>query len=348
MFCALDADDVLAPTWFEKSVGMLDAHPDLAFVSHWLETFGDEHWVWQPSSCELKSLLIRNTVNGAALVRRSAFDAVGGYDESMREGCEDWDFWLRLVERGLTGTIIPEILFYYRRRAASMSRQMLEPGAYVKPLTVLAHKHASAYRSHLTDVLLSKEVESVALFREVWNLQRDWIATTAPALSRAIEERDAASAKVAAIARLDSRCLSRPPHVLEQQRLLEEKISTLEAAVGADRQHATNLEDLLGESRQHAENLEQRIRELAPHATALEHRVTELSSHAANLESECAELKRWVDSLHRERDEALERLAGAQAGTSALRAEVNALRNSYSWVATGPLRTLLGWVARFR
>ena len=86
-------------TWFEKGLRVLDDQPNIAFVSHWLETFGDEHWTWKPEQCDLPSLLARNSVNGAALVRREAFEAVGGYDESMREGCEDWDFWLRLVER---------------------------------------------------------------------------------------------------------------------------------------------------------------------------------------------------------------------------------------------------------
>ena len=100
------------------------SRPDVAFVSHWLETFGDEHWTWKPERCDLPALLARNTINGAALVKRAAFEAVGGYDESMRNGCEDWDFWLRLVEAGYPGAIIPEVLFYYRRHAASMSRAM--------------------------------------------------------------------------------------------------------------------------------------------------------------------------------------------------------------------------------
>jgi len=25
-------------------------------VSHWLETFGDEHWTWKPERCDLPSL----------------------------------------------------------------------------------------------------------------------------------------------------------------------------------------------------------------------------------------------------------------------------------------------------
>jgi glycosyltransferase involved in cell wall biosynthesis len=193
--CALDADDKLAPTWFEKAVRVLDARSDLAFVSHWLETFGDEHWTWQPERCDLPSLLARNAVNGAALVRRNAFDAVGGYDESMRDGCEDWDFWLRLVERGFEGTIIPEVLFHYRRRADSMSREMLDDERYRRPLDALITKHDDAYRQHLREILIAKEREAQHLVREIATIERDVVLSLEPALCRAREELAAVARK---------------------------------------------------------------------------------------------------------------------------------------------------------
>lgn len=196
VFCALDADDRLAPTWFEKGMRLLDERRDLGFVSHWLETFGDEHWRWTPESCDLPSLLARNTVNGAALVRRGAFEAVGGYDESMRSGCEDWDLWLRLVQQGYRGAIIPEVLFYYRRRADSMSRMMTADTSYSAPLARLIASHEPAYRRHLTDVLVAKEAETVQLLREVSALARDRMTVLAPSLARAFEEHTAVSAKV--------------------------------------------------------------------------------------------------------------------------------------------------------
>ena len=304
MFCALDADDVLEPTWLEKSVRLLDAHPEFAFVSHWLEAFGDEEWIWRPESCDLASLLVRNTVNGAALVRRTAFEAVGGYDEQMRDGCEDWDFWLRLVERGLHGTILPEVLFFYRRRAESMSRRMLQPQAYRKPLTALVSRHAAAYRNHMVEVLLSKEIESVELFREVWSLRRDEIALTAPSLSRALEERDAELANAATVGGRAA------PNALGH------KVLELERLVVEGRRHSDNLRHLLDESRRHAENLERRVDELEPHAIALERRVGELAREHEN--------------------------------ASRLRAELDALHDSYSWIVTSPLRALLSWFARFR
>jgi len=194
-FCALDADDKLVATWFEKAIGVLDERPEIAFVSHWLDTFGDEHWTWKPERCDLPSLLARNAVNGAALVRRDAFEAVGGYDESMREGCEDWDFWLRLLEHGFEGTIIPEVLFHYRRRADSMSREMLDEERYRRPLDALITKHEPAYRSHLREILIAKEKEAQHLVQEIATIERDVVLSLDPALRRAREELAAVARK---------------------------------------------------------------------------------------------------------------------------------------------------------
>jgi GT2 family glycosyltransferase len=196
LFCALDADDRLAPAWFERAVGMLEAQPELSFVSHWLQAFGDETWTWTPASCELPALLARNSVNGAALVRREAFEAVGGYDESMREGCEDWDFWLRLVERGFRGAIVPEVMFHYRRSPSSMSRTMTAGDAYTRSLTALVDKHESAYRAHLVDVVLAGAAESLHLQQEIAAMQRTQSVVVEPALRRAREELAAAQRKV--------------------------------------------------------------------------------------------------------------------------------------------------------
>jgi glycosyltransferase involved in cell wall biosynthesis len=200
LFCALDADDRLAPEWFEKGVVLLEANPDVAFVSHWLETFGDEQWTWTPRSCELSALLARNTINGAALVRRPAFEAVGGYAEHMRHGCEDWDLWLRLVEQGYRGEIIPEVLFYYRRRATSMSRVMTEGNSYEVPLRELVRRHDDAYRVHLIDVMLASEAEALTLGREVTRLDCAFLEELHPAIARAREEGTAITEKVSRVA----------------------------------------------------------------------------------------------------------------------------------------------------
>jgi glycosyltransferase involved in cell wall biosynthesis len=198
--CALDADDRLAPTYLERSVAVLDADPSLAFASHWVRTFGDEVTEWRPERCDLAAVLDMNTINGAALVRREALLAVGGWDESMREGCEDWDLWLRLLERGYRGTIIPEVLFYYRRRPGSMSRVMMATDVQLGVFGHILAKHRESYRRHLGELVERRERDIARLAREIYDLDLDHAGWLLPEIARAEEEREALEAKARRVA----------------------------------------------------------------------------------------------------------------------------------------------------
>ena len=67
----------------------------------------------------LAALLDVNTLNGAALIRRQAALAVGGFDESMREGCED----VRRVRFAPTNGCIACRACRCRRSRATRSRR---------------------------------------------------------------------------------------------------------------------------------------------------------------------------------------------------------------------------------
>ena len=57
----------------------------------------------------------RNVVGGAcALVRRSAFDAVGGFTEEYRVGLDDLSFFNRLIRAGRRVEPMPDPAYYYR------------------------------------------------------------------------------------------------------------------------------------------------------------------------------------------------------------------------------------------
>jgi len=158
--CALDADDKLESTHLEKTIRALDARPSLAFASCWLRTFGDEDWLWQQDRCDLVTLLGECTVCTASLVRRSSLLAVGGFDEKMpHPGYEDWDLWISLVERGYDGLIIPEVLFYYRRRTGSMSDACCYGDAHISLMRYMYEKHRRSYDSRIVDVLDGRHAE---------------------------------------------------------------------------------------------------------------------------------------------------------------------------------------------
>jgi len=227
--CALDADDRLRPEYFERAVPILDQSPDVAFVSCWLRTFGDEAWDWKPERCDLPTLLWEDTVLTAALVRRDVMLEIGGYDVAMpAQGGEDWDLWLTLAERGFRGTIIPEVLFDYRRRAGSLSTASFY-GAHHLPLT--RHritKHSKAYRSHLMDVFEHQDRETSTLLRLNDETERYIASDLEPAVVQRRQE----------LARLRSRLASPAASPLDDaepdsRRAAEDRLRELEAALAA-------------------------------------------------------------------------------------------------------------------
>jgi glycosyltransferase involved in cell wall biosynthesis len=158
--CSVDADDRLEPDWLERAAAVLDADPDVTFVSHWIRTFGDEEWEQTPQRCDLLTLLDRNTLGCAALVRRQALLDADLFDEEMHR-FEDWDLWLRLVERGHRGVIIPRVLYHYRRRPGSLSRAF--DTTHLQLFERLIHKHEDSYRRHLLELLQRREVAIAGL-----------------------------------------------------------------------------------------------------------------------------------------------------------------------------------------
>src|SRR6185312_9649642 len=115
----LDADDVLEPTYVEKAVAMLDARPDVGIVYCKAMKFGAERGPWKLPAYALSELVIGNVIFVSAMFRRSDWELVGGFDEELRYGVEDYDFWIKLVHRGRDVVQLDEYLFNYRVREGS-------------------------------------------------------------------------------------------------------------------------------------------------------------------------------------------------------------------------------------
>jgi glycosyltransferase involved in cell wall biosynthesis len=147
----LDADDELAPEYLEKLSAVLDADDNTAFAHCWARLFGDYQAIWATRPFNRFQFLLSNSVVGCVVLRKSAWEAVGGYDESMRDGNEDWDLWIRLSEAGFSNGQVREPLFWYRKHGVSMSVET--EAQYENVLLSLSQRLPSIYTfDHMRDV----------------------------------------------------------------------------------------------------------------------------------------------------------------------------------------------------
>jgi glycosyltransferase involved in cell wall biosynthesis len=121
----LDSDDLLEPTAVEKWLWFLESYPEFAFIKGYTVGFGAQQYLWQRGFHDGKAFLDENLVAVTAMLRKAAHKAVGGYDEAMREGLEDWEFWLRCAQAQYWGTTMPEYLDWHRRRPTHGDRWQL-------------------------------------------------------------------------------------------------------------------------------------------------------------------------------------------------------------------------------
>jgi glycosyltransferase involved in cell wall biosynthesis len=116
----LDADDIVMPRMLERTVAALEADARVGFVTTNARFFESERNSWSGGDPRRERLLYDcRMIPAGTLFRRSAWQQAGGFHEQPDLlGYEDWDFWLRLVELGWKGRLLPEVLVWYRRSAS--------------------------------------------------------------------------------------------------------------------------------------------------------------------------------------------------------------------------------------
>ena len=114
----MDADDVNVPGRIGAARRLLEAHSDVVLVSPWYGFIrpdgtpaGDAYrFAWDAAAVD-RALYVTNPIaHGAAVLRRDAYEAAGGYQSSA---CEDLHLWDRMSDHG-TVMLIPQVLYHYR------------------------------------------------------------------------------------------------------------------------------------------------------------------------------------------------------------------------------------------
>jgi glycosyltransferase involved in cell wall biosynthesis len=152
----LDCDDALAPTFLAETVASLNVAPPgtaFAFTDMWATGSLDGSL---PRHFNRFDQLFLNRLPYCLLLRKSAWETAGGYDNEMRDGYEDWEFNIRLVLAGFRGIGIRRPLFLYHvsPNGMLMSRSAQLHG---KLWRYIMKKHRNTYN-----------------WRSLYSLRRNW------------------------------------------------------------------------------------------------------------------------------------------------------------------------------
>ncbi len=167
LIALLDGDDRLLPDYLDRMVAAMEADRDIRIATCNARIFGAvlrekqavERWQGTGDGIHgsLSDILAREfNVYIGSVFRRDDFDAIGGFDEAMAYS-EDFDLWVRLMQRGGRAFYVDAMLGEYRVRAnsASSSAEKMLLGnirVYEKAAATLEGRPESELARQLADV----------------------------------------------------------------------------------------------------------------------------------------------------------------------------------------------------
>jgi glycosyltransferase involved in cell wall biosynthesis len=116
----LDADNRLRRNAISRGMAILSSDPSCDWVYPNVDMFGVK---WSGDYGGDYSLLIHTTMNiceAGSLIHRRVFEGGIMFDESMKLGFEDWDFFLTAADAGFRGRNLEDFGLLYRKRPESM------------------------------------------------------------------------------------------------------------------------------------------------------------------------------------------------------------------------------------
>ena len=163
----LDSDNRIQPLLLQRLFDALRrSGPEIGWAYPDIDKFGFPEFCDTSGDYSPLEHLFRNVSEAGSMAARRLLDAGARFDETMRKGWEDWEFWLQGLELGFRGVHVPFAGFRYRRRGESMltnaERDMAalhaalhcrHPGLYgVKAIARLEAEASRRYAVYLTDL----------------------------------------------------------------------------------------------------------------------------------------------------------------------------------------------------
>ena len=178
----LDSDDIIHEKYCEKVIKIFNENPDMSVVYSKVKKFGLSDKLLRYTQYNKNSILFKNMVVVSAVFKKKDGIKYNGFNHNMKNGYEDWDFWLNFVGDNKKFFRINEVLFFYRIR--TQSRNVFAKKNKCKLLKQLKNNHPELYSArrnvfniyYYKDLLMRNTLFQLALvILIVWLIQYKYI-----------------------------------------------------------------------------------------------------------------------------------------------------------------------------
>jgi glycosyltransferase involved in cell wall biosynthesis len=150
----LDSDDFYETTFCDKAINLIENDLDIKIVTSRSNIIYEDSSridVFEPIGGDISKMVLNNIAMGSCMFRKSDWEISLGYDETMRSGFEDWEFYIRLLKNKGRVEVIKENLFNYRRRYNSTTTTANK--IKYDLLRYIYNKHEDLYKRYFIDFI---------------------------------------------------------------------------------------------------------------------------------------------------------------------------------------------------
>lgn len=169
----LDADDFIDATYIEKAIDIMEKDGDIGIVYCKAELFGKRVGLWELPEYNIGSMLIGNMIFVTSLFKKSDWECVGGFDETLKHGIEDYEFWLSLIELNIKVYMIPEVLFCYRIKERSRNTNFSKKEEQlISTYRYIVKKHLRLYQENIENIIIEVKKQELERNAKIERIKR--------------------------------------------------------------------------------------------------------------------------------------------------------------------------------
>lgn len=140
----LDADDKIGNQYLELAEKEFSTNHTVIYSN--AAFFGNINENWNLPDYSYDKLLLSNLIYCSGFFRKKSWENANGYDINLRNGREDWDFWLSILNSEKKVKKINYLGFNYRRKEFSMDHLInLDSDKLIEAENYIYKKHLKNY-----------------------------------------------------------------------------------------------------------------------------------------------------------------------------------------------------------